>query len=69
MNESNIATLSASLDIDCPKCKHRFDLFENDCDDIYFPPIFSNHWDFLNGEEVFCPECEYEFEISEVEWL
>lgn len=62
------ARLNASLDIDCPKCDHRFDLFVDDCDLIYTPPIFNNTWDELKGIEVYCPKCEHEFEISEVVW-
>lgn len=62
------ATLDASLDVDCPDCDRRIDLFDGDDDGIYTPPIFNNDWDRLKDEEVTCPHCGEEFLIEKVEW-
>lgn len=59
-------TVCYSLDIDCPYCGAEIDLSDQDDDAFYTGPIFSNKWDELVGEEVYCPDCEREFIISSV---
>lgn len=67
MNKAT-ANLTAHLFIDCPKCKHGFDLFDNDDDGIYSMPIFNNTWRDLEDEDVICPECDHEFKIKNIEY-
>jgi len=62
------AILSWHLWIDCPKCKETIDLADCDDDGWISIPIFNNKWDDLKDEDVACPECGYEFKISEVEY-
>lgn len=63
------AFLSCSLDIECPACHESIDLFgEIDDECCYSKPIFQNSWEDLNGEEVCCSLCGYEFEIEKVEY-
>ncbi len=34
----------------------------------YQTPIFNNKWGDLLDEEVICPDCDYEFQIEDVEY-
>ena len=65
----NIANLNWSLDIQCPKCEHVFDLSNsgNDDEGEISIRIFNNRWDDLKGIPVVCPECEELFLIDKVE--
>ena len=62
------ATLSWSLDIECPKCKKGIDLADHDDDSTFSKAIFNNSWDDLKGEEVQCPHCQHWFEFGKVEY-
>ncbi len=66
--KKQIATLNCSLDITCPECKNRFDLFDEDDESIYSKPIFNNDWDKLNDVDAECPKCYYLFQIETVEY-
>ncbi|HCY86896.1 MAG TPA: hypothetical protein DHV36_17330 [Desulfobacteraceae bacterium] len=65
----NVLQIEWHFHIDCPKCGEELDLAENGYDDdqVYSEPIFNNKWDDLKGDKVICDECEYEFEIHNIE--
>ena len=62
--------LSFSLDVDCPKCGLSFDISSdgNDPEGRIGEKVFTNQWKEVEGEEVYCPHCEHEFEVGEVEY-
>lgn len=62
---ANIATLTYTVDIECPKCKKEIDLTENNDDDgqISFP-LFNNRWDDAQGVSVTCDHCDHDFELD-----
>jgi uncharacterized protein YbaR (Trm112 family) len=62
------AILSWQLWIECPKCKADIDLSDQDEDGWVSTPIFNNKWGDLLDEEVICPDCDYEFQIEDVEY-
>lgn len=62
------ATLSWSLDVECPLCHLNNDLSNDDDDGIVAKAIFNNRWDDLVGEIFTCQECGAEFKLSEVEY-
>lgn len=64
----NIAYLSWSLDVDCPKCEEEIDLCINDCDQVVSGAIFNNKWDDLKGHVVTCIKCKHEFVLGGVEY-
>lgn len=64
------ASLSWSLDVDCPSCEKILDLSDSpyaDDQDIVVA-IFSNKWDVLKGYKVTCKFCNHEFKIDEIEY-
>lgn len=69
MSNESVATLSWSLDVECPACKQDNDLSTSPHDDDheFGRAIFSNEWDALNGYEVTCQHCQHEFKIEKVE--
>lgn len=64
------ASLSWSLDVDCPACEEIIELAESPySDDQHIVvAIFNNKWDSLKGYEVTCKYCQHEFKIDEVEY-
>jgi hypothetical protein len=62
------ATLTCSLDVECPKCEKEVDLLYEDEDNGVSRAIFNNNWGDLNGYEVKCPECGHEFTLDGVEY-
>jgi phage FluMu protein Com len=68
--EKPTASLSWSLDVDCPACNESNDLAsgDHDYDHEIVGRIFSNQWDSLAGWEVRCEHCGHEFEIDKVEY-
>lgn len=60
-----VAVLSVSLDTQCPKCDHDFDLLDDD-DGMYSNFIFNDKFDELHGETAFCPNCGFEFLIGDI---
>ncbi len=53
----------------CPYCDETIDLMDIDDDEcIYSEPIFTNRWEDLEGEEVYCHKCEEYFAIQEAEY-
>jgi DNA-directed RNA polymerase subunit RPC12/RpoP len=65
-----IATLSWSLDVDCPKCGGGNDLSSSKHDSEYqiAKHVFNNDWKKLEGFEVTCQHCGHEFTIDRVEY-
>jgi len=65
----NVATLSWSLDIECPKCNEDNDLYDtfHNPEDHIAHCIFTNQWDILEGLEVTCEHCGYVFPLDKVE--
>lgn len=60
------ATLSWSLDVECPYCGHEVDLSDNDDESVYAKAIFNNDWDKLKDTVVTCPKCATQYKIREV---
>ena len=65
-----VATLSWSLDVECPHCKEECDLVEYDSTHDYCiaNKVFNNKWDDVAGSEITCPHCKQEFELEKVEY-
>lgn len=69
------AVLCMSVDIECPHCKHDFDLLDTPANDeggVYKQLLPDERWnidpeDRLNAE-VACPECSEDVEIKGVIW-
>lgn len=68
--EAAEATLSWSLDVECPHCHEDFDIAKIDyeMDNTFAHAIFNNKWDDVNGSEIDCPKCEKTFQISKMEY-
>lgn len=56
---NSVACWSFSLDVDCPKCEHYFDLLEHDDFWDGRPDSFSVL--HSKNEDATCPECGHEF--------
>ena len=67
MTEVKMATLTWSLDVECPQCKKEIDLTDQDDESYFSGAIFNNHWASLKGETVYCEDCDDEFLLSGVE--
>ena len=68
ITKQNIAWVSWSLDIDCPKCGESIDLSDQDDDRIFSIAIFSNKWNDLKGADCYCDKCLHEFVVDGIEY-
>jgi hypothetical protein len=64
------ASLSWSLDVDCPSCEEILDLAESPYaeDQDIAVAVFNNKWDALKDYEITCQFCKHEFKIDEIEY-
>lgn len=53
---NEIAIWSISLDLECPKCHHMWDV-SGDCPDIHVGEVGT-------GNMATCPKCDHEFEFN-----
>lgn len=60
---NNEAIFNWQLNVECPGCKDDIDLSD---DPDFAEWIFTNKWDKLEGEEVYCGNCDEYIEITEV---
>ena len=65
---NTIVRFDYSMMATCPHCQEELDLVYQDDDCVYSESIFSNKWDDLKGEEVYCNNCDNVFLIQEVEY-
>ena len=65
-----VATLSWSLDVECPHCKQEFDLVDTDSERDYriTNKVFYNQWNKVAGMDVTCPHCKQDFELEKMEY-
>ena len=72
LQENSMEKVKVSLHyrlwVNCPKCNEDFDLVDQDDDNVVSTAIFTNKWGDLEGYEIYCPKCEHEFEIKEIEY-
>ena len=62
---TDTATWSCTLDTECPKCKHDFDMLEEQdfWDGTEFE-ICEHHTERTRGIDAVCPECSHEFKVD-----
>lgn len=60
MSEKPVAYWSIRLDTECPSCNAEFDLIDLDS----FRESSINPLDRVQGYEITCPHCEYEYLID-----
>lgn len=61
------AYLDFNVWVDCPDCNASLNITDED-DGNFTEKLFGGRWDELQDYDVYCDNCEYEFQIEKVEY-